>query len=157
MAASASGEAQALKPDFIPADSEMDALTTLKQLAESRVAIEGVWPEIDGGRFPVKQVVGDALSVEADIFADGHDKIDAALLFKPASDAEWRETPMAFFDNDRWRGTFKLEQNTTYLYTVIAWRDLFASCRNEVNKKRAASQSVSLELTEGKLRNQTGC
>ena len=151
MAASASGEAQALKPDFIPADSETDALTTLKQLAESRVAIEGVWPEIDGGRFPVKRVVGDVMTVEADIFADGHDKIDAALLYKTASEAEWRETPMAFFDNDRWRGAFKLKENTAYLYTVIAWRDLFASWRDEVTKKRAAGQSVSLEITEGKL------
>jgi starch synthase (maltosyl-transferring) len=38
-----------------------------------RVAIENIRPEIDGGRFPAKRVVGERVIVEADIFADGHD------------------------------------------------------------------------------------
>src|SRR6476661_2949916 len=37
-----------------------------------RVAIEGVSPEIDEGRFPAKRCVGDDVTVRADIFADGH-------------------------------------------------------------------------------------
>ena len=43
-----------------------------------RVAIENVRPEIDGGRFPAKRVVGERVIVEADIFADGHDAIAVA-------------------------------------------------------------------------------
>ena len=58
------------------------SLSILESAAETRVAIEGVWPEIDGGRFPVKRAVGDVLTVEADIFCDGHDKIDAALIYR---------------------------------------------------------------------------
>ena len=38
-----------------------------------RIVIEGVTPEIDGGRFPIKRIIGDKVAVEADIFADGHD------------------------------------------------------------------------------------
>ena len=83
----------------------------LVALAEARVAIEAVAPEIDGGRFPAKAVAGEPVIVEADIFSDGHDKIDAALLWRRADEAEWREAPMAFFDNDRWRGMFVPEAN----------------------------------------------
>ena len=41
-----------------------------------RVVIEGIRPQVDGGRFPIKRVVGDEVLVEADVFADGHDVFD---------------------------------------------------------------------------------
>ena len=52
----------------------------LARLAESRIAVEGVSIEIDGGRFPAKVVQRRPAVIEADIFADGHDSIDAAFL-----------------------------------------------------------------------------
>ena len=122
----------------------------LAELAANRVAIEGVSPDIDGGRFPAKAVAGAPFVVEADIFCDGHDKIDAALLIRREDETDWREVPMAFFDNDRWRGVAVPEDNARYLYTIIAWRDLFASWRDEVSKKHAAGVDVSLELIEGR-------
>jgi starch synthase (maltosyl-transferring) len=118
--------------------------------AAPRIVIEGVRPEIDGGRFAVKRVVGDVLTVEADIFGDGHDKIGAALLFRLQSDRDWHEVPMHFLENDRWRGEFPLQKNARYLYTIIAWRDLFSSWRDEVAKKHAAGRPLSLELIEGR-------
>ncbi len=114
-----------------------------------RIAIEGVQPELDGGRFAVKRAVGDVLSVEADIFGDGHDKIGAALLCRLEKESDWQEVPMHPLTNDRWRGVFPLLENARYLYTIIAWKDLFASWRDEVAKKQAAGQSLSLELIEG--------
>jgi starch synthase (maltosyl-transferring) len=116
----------------------------------SRVIIERIWPEIDGGRFAVKRAVGDMFAVEADIFGDGHDKIGAALRFCLYKDRDWHEVPMHEIDNDRWRGEFSLVENARYLYTLIAWRDLFASWRDEVAKKHAAGQSLTLELIEGR-------
>jgi starch synthase (maltosyl-transferring) len=131
--------------------SHSPAARSLEELARARVAIEGVWPQIDDGRFPVKRAVGDQLVVEADIFCDGHDKIDAALLYRLDRESAWRETPMHPVDNDRWRGAFELTDNALYRYTIIAWRDLFASWRDEVAKKRAAGVPIALELTEGRL------
>jgi starch synthase (maltosyl-transferring) len=49
----------------------------------NRVVIEGVTPEIDAGRFPIKRIIGDETVVEADIFTDGHDALAAALLYCP--------------------------------------------------------------------------
>ncbi len=127
-----------------------DVDPALAALAASRLVIENVSPEIDGGRFPAKAAVGDVFVAEADIFCDGHDKIDAALLIRRSDKSDWREAPMAFFDNDRWRGSVVVEANTRYRYTLIAWRDLFASWCDEVAKKRAGNVPIALELTEGR-------
>jgi starch synthase (maltosyl-transferring) len=123
----------------------------LDRLAANRIAIERVYPELDGGRFPVKRIVGDMLEVWADIFGDGHDKLQARIKYRAAAEAEWSEAAMEFFDNDRWVGRFPLTANTEYLYTIEAWRDLFGSWRSDLVKKREAKQDVRLELQEGCL------
>ena len=116
---------------------------------EGRVVIETVWPELDGGRTPIKRVVGDKVDVWADIFSDGHDKIAAAILYRPADETEWRRAPLAFVENDRWTGSFALERNTRYLFTIEGWRDPFASWLHEIGAKRKAGVDVSLETIEG--------
>ena len=122
----------------------------LNRLAENRVAIESVSPEINGGRFPAKGVAGRPLVVEADIFCDGHDKIDAALLVRPAGARQWTESRMRLVENDRWRGLARFDGIGPHEFTIHAWRDLFATWQAEVAKKHAADQRISLELTEGR-------
>ncbi len=122
----------------------------LRQAASDRIAIESVRPEIDGGRFPVKRVVGDVLAVEADIFCDGHDKIDAVLRYRCESEEDWHELPMQFLGNDRWRAELPLTANARYFYTIVAWRDLYATWCDETGKKHGAGQAISLELTEAR-------
>jgi hypothetical protein len=41
-----------------------------------------VWPEIDGGRFPIKRTVGEDVTVSADIFADGHDLLAGVVKYR---------------------------------------------------------------------------
>ncbi|HVJ54284.1 MAG TPA: alpha-1,4-glucan--maltose-1-phosphate maltosyltransferase [Aliidongia sp.] len=114
-----------------------------------RVVVERVWPALDGGCYPTKRVVGDRLEVWADIFRDGHDKIAAALWLQPRGVEEWRLAPMEFFDNDRWRGTIRLDHVGPTRFAISAWTDHFASWRDEVAKKRAANRTIGLELIEG--------
>jgi starch synthase (maltosyl-transferring) len=121
----------------------------LDRVANSRIAIEGVAPEIGGGRFAVKRVEGEELAVEADIFCDGHDVIAAAVLVRTPN-GEASETPMRRLGNDRWRAEIRLAQVGHHTYTIVAWRDLFSTWRDEVLKKRDAGQIVSLELDEGR-------
>ena len=71
-----------------------------------RAVIEGITPCVDGGRFAAKRIVGDAVMVEADCFADGHDSISCLLLWRREGDAAWYESPMSPLGNDRWRGSF---------------------------------------------------
>jgi starch synthase (maltosyl-transferring) len=121
----------------------------LLELAADRVAIEKVEPELDGGRFAVKRVVGEVHEVEADIFSDGHDKIAACICYRPQGERGWREAPMRLVDNDRWAGSFPLTRNCRWIYTIEAWRDQFASWCAEVSKKHDAGQPLDLELREG--------
>jgi starch synthase (maltosyl-transferring) len=114
-----------------------------------RVIIEGLKPEIDNGRFPIKRVVGEMVVVEADIFADGHDSISALLLYRKEDDTEWVETPMEPLDNDRWRGSFVVAELGRYRYTVLAWVDQFKSWQQDLTKKFQASQEISIELVIG--------
>ncbi|HET7611903.1 MAG TPA: maltotransferase domain-containing protein, partial [Rhodanobacteraceae bacterium] len=122
----------------------------LVRLAAERVVIEDVWPEIDGGRHPVKRVVGDELEVWADIFCDGHERLAACICWREAHARKWREAPMQLVNNDRWRGTFTVDRNTRYVYTIEAWRDRFATWREDFLKKRDAGQDIALELIEGR-------
>jgi starch synthase (maltosyl-transferring) len=117
--------------------------------AEPRIFIEEVYPELDGGRFPVKRVVGDSFEVWADIFRDGHDRLSAVLKYR-FEDGAWREAPFVFFDNDRWVARFPLDAVGRWRYTIEAWTDQFESWRDEVEKKRAAGQNIELELAEGR-------
>jgi starch synthase (maltosyl-transferring) len=144
--------------DWIAQDLKKSSATTqqtsgddrLQHAVSDRIAIEAVTPELDGGRFAVKRVVGDVLTIEADIFCDGHDKIDAVLRYRFEAEQDWSELPMQFLGNDRWSVELPLSRNGRYFYTIVAWRDLYASWRDEVGKKHDAGQPISLELTEGR-------
>ncbi len=114
-----------------------------------RVEIEGVDPQVDGGRFPVKRVRGDELVVEADIFADGHDRIAARLRHRRAEEEEWTEAPMTPLGNDRWRGAFHLGEVGRYQYALVGWVDAFLTWRAEMEKWVEAGSDVSLQLQEG--------
>jgi len=114
-----------------------------------RAVIEKVKPEIDGGRFPAKRVVGERMTVEADIFTDGHDALAAALLYRRNSDSHWSETLMESLDNDRWRATFEVTEIGAYLYTLQAWVDRFGSWRQGLAKKLQAGQDVAIDLLIG--------
>jgi len=117
--------------------------------APSRVIVEGVRPEVDGGRFPIKRTVGEDVVVTADIFADGHDAIAAVLKHRDAGASAWSETPMSFLVNDRWTGRFAAANPGRHEYTVEAWIDRFASWLKDLAKKAEAGQDVASELLEG--------
>src|SRR5688500_7716037 len=88
-----------------------------------RVIVENVYPEIDGGRFPVKRTLGEQVIVSADVYTDGHDMIAAALLYRRAGDVAWTEVPMAAAGNDRWTAVFPVTALGRYEYTVEGWID----------------------------------
>jgi starch synthase (maltosyl-transferring) len=114
-----------------------------------RVVIENVSPEIDGGQFPVKRIRGDTVTVEADIFADGHEVISSVLLFRRERDKEWREAPMTTLGNDRWRGQFVADEIGSHFYTVTAWVDRFKSWRRDLGKKVEAGAHGDLDCLTG--------
>ncbi|MGI8729812.1 MAG: alpha-1,4-glucan--maltose-1-phosphate maltosyltransferase [Solirubrobacteraceae bacterium] len=118
-----------------------------------RVVIENISPQVDGGRFAVKRVVGDTLGVEVDAFTDGHDEIRVVLRWAGPddTDAEWREVEMEALGNDRWRASFGVEQIGRYRYSIAAWADRFRTWRHDLEKRVAAGQDVTVDLLIGAL------
>jgi starch synthase (maltosyl-transferring) len=114
-----------------------------------RVVIQFVKPEIDCGRNPVKRTTGETVLVEADIFADGHDSVSAALLFRRQDASTWSESPMEFLVNDRWRGEFPVTEIGRYVYTLQAWVDHFKSWRRDMLKRIQADEDSNVEYEIG--------
>ncbi|MCZ2079608.1 MAG: alpha-1,4-glucan--maltose-1-phosphate maltosyltransferase [Bryobacterales bacterium] len=114
-----------------------------------RVVIEGVSPEIDGGRFPVKRTVGESVTVEADIFTDGHDALAAVLLYKNEGDETWTEVPMSFLLNDRWSAQFQVDKVGRYHYTLQAWVDTFQTWRRDMVKRIRAATDADVDYLVG--------
>jgi starch synthase (maltosyl-transferring) len=113
------------------------------------IIIEQVEPELDGGRYPIKRIVGETLEVTADIFKEGHDTIAGILRYKIHGEQHWQEVPMHHVDNDRWAGSFVLSENTRYLYTIGAYIKSFETWRAELTKKHGVVPDLSSELLEG--------
>lgn len=115
----------------------------------SRVIIEGVAPEVDGGRFPAKRTVDERIVVEADIHTDGHDRIAGRLLFRAEGEQAWTDVPLQPLVNDRWRASFVATTIGFWEFMLEAWIDRFGSWRGELAKKTDAGQDVTSELLEG--------
>src|SRR5256885_13905693 len=91
----------------------------------NRVVIENVCPIVDCGRFPIKRVVGDIISVTADVFTDGHDAIAVELLHRTGENGDWTRMAMQPLVNDRWQGEFAVDHVGSYEYRLAGWIDHF--------------------------------
>ena len=114
-----------------------------------RVQIEGVSPEIDGGRFPIKRTVGEKVHVEVDMFCDSHDAINGVILYRPETSQQWLEAPLSPLVNDRWEGEFTVSEMGSYVYTIMGWVDHFKSWRRDMAKKIDAAQVVPVDWLIG--------
>lgn len=120
-------------------------------LSGERIAIEAVSPAIEGGRFAVKRSAGEHVTVEADIFSDGHDVLRADLLWRAVDEDDWSRAPLQLVANDRWRGRFPLLRPGLHLFAIEAWWGEFQTYRRDLVKKREAGLDVTLEIAEGRL------
>ncbi len=124
--------------------------STLERL--STVVIENIEPCIDGGRYPIKRVVGQELKVSADVFKDGHDQIVVSLKWRKAGETDWQKTPMNPTENDRWEATCHFIENALHEYTIEAWEDAFKSWQVEYSKKYTAGNlDLRTELDEASI------
>ncbi len=115
-----------------------------------RVVIERVAPELDGGRYAVKRVVGDTVAVSADILKDGHDILAACVRYLPPGTTRWLSAPLTLnFDEERWHGEFDVDRAGYWRFAVEAWPDVFATWRADLRKRLDAEQDVRSELLEG--------
>src|SRR3984885_13917454 len=126
--------------------------------------IEDVYPIIDGGRFPIKRIVGERIDVWADLYRDGHEIVSAALVWRRERDRDWQRgalvgrrerdrdwqrVPMTHHSNDRWGGSFVPDTIGRYVYAIEAWTDEFATWRHGFELKQKAGVDLTLDAIEG--------
>ncbi len=97
----------------------------------------------------MKRVVGETLSVEADVLADGHEHLRCVVQHRPAGGATWSETEMRALGNDRWRADLAFPAVGRYAYRLAAWIDRFATWSDELAKRAAAGEDLTAELGTG--------
>lgn len=139
--------ARRLAPILRPGDASDAAVVAAA--ANPRIAIEALAPSVDAGQFPVKRTIGESVNIEADVFADGHDKLAASVLWRTADEEAWHEISMVPLGNDRWQASLPLTRMGRYLFAIEAWRDVFSTYRDELEKKAGAGLNVTVELEEG--------
>jgi starch synthase (maltosyl-transferring) len=117
---------------------------------QPRIQIQDVWPQIDCGRYPIKRTIGEPVEVWADVLRDGHEVLGAAIVYRGPGEREWREAPMHHVENDRWTGSFVVDQCGRWAYGVTAWVDRFASWRQELRRKvEGGQEDLTSELQGG--------
>ena len=120
----------------------------------ARIHINYPAPTVDAGKYPAKRCVGDTVRVTADVFRDGHEILRAVVKYKAPEARRWLETPMhqvdAHINGVLWRGEFTVETPGSWEWTIEAWSDLFATWRDELQRKHAAGQDdLAGEISEG--------
>ncbi len=125
--------------------------------------IEDVRPQVNCGRYPVKCIAGDRLTVTAAIFADGHDHLAARLMYRHKTDRRWRTTPMTALGNDVWSASFEVDRLGGWKFCVQGWVDHFDTWCSDLKKRLAAQpnpekpdplavpQNIPLALRSGAL------
>jgi starch synthase (maltosyl-transferring) len=101
----------------------------------TRAVIDAVLPAVDGGRFPIKRIAGEAVGIRAHCFTDGHDKLRVMLRWQAVGEAAGYEAEMKPQANDVWVADFTPPRTGRYRYTVTAWVDHFESWRSELERR----------------------
>jgi starch synthase (maltosyl-transferring) len=120
----------------------------LPQDGRRRAFIEQVRPGVDCGRAALKRVLGETIEVQADVIAEGHERIACALLHTSAGSESWLAVPMVQLEEDVWQASFVPTQLGRHRYTVAAWLDAFATWRHKF-VRRAEPDDIDLALREG--------
>ena len=121
----------------------------LAEGGQRRVIIEGASPEVDGGRYPAKRIVGDTVRAAVDLISDGHDALAGRVLFRHVGAEEWRSASLAPLGNDRWAASFVVDRLGVWELTFEAWIDAFNTWRSGTRKKEKAGQDIAVELLVG--------
>ncbi|MDX1333775.1 MAG: maltotransferase domain-containing protein, partial [Robiginitalea sp.] len=116
---------------------------------QERVVIDDIRPQLDCGKFFIKRVLGESVSVSADILPDGHDVMQAEVLFKHQTERKWREARMRPLGNDRWEASFSVDKQGFYQYKVRGWVDYALNWQHGIEAKIEDGQHVRSELLDG--------
>ncbi|MDB6117841.1 MAG: alpha,4-glucan:maltose-phosphate maltosyltransferase [Verrucomicrobiaceae bacterium] len=114
------------------------------------VVIDDIYPSLEGGRYPIKRVVDEPLTVTADIFKDGHDVITAMLKWRKAGTRRWFESPMKLLENDRWQGECSFPATGRWEFLIEAWPDSYRAWKKAfLARWKGSDPEIGIEALDG--------
>ncbi|MBN8567944.1 MAG: DUF3416 domain-containing protein, partial [Flavobacteriales bacterium] len=116
---------------------------------QTRIIIESVKPQLDGGSFYIKRIVDQKVNVSAHVFSDGHDVVECCVKFKHEKDKKWSEVRMSPTENDEWEAEFTVTKQGFYSYFIEGWVDYALNWQHGTERKINDNQQVKSELLEG--------
>jgi starch synthase (maltosyl-transferring) len=130
-------------------DEQSVTFTITMEEMRYRAVIENIKPTVNGGEFFIKRIAGESVLVSADIFADGHDLVNARIAYKHESERNWKRSDLKKLLNDDWTGTFTVAKEGFYQYKIEAWVDYALNWQHEIKRKIQDDQHVDVELLDG--------
>ncbi len=117
-----------------------------------RIPVQDVSPLVDGGARPAKAVVGETFTVNATVFREGHDAVNANLVLTRPDGSEIY-LPMDCINPglNLWVAEVTPDEPGYWTYRVEGWSDLFGTWEHDATIKVAAGVDTELMLTEGVL------
>ena len=116
---------------------------------QSRIVIENIAPQLNCGAVFIKRVVNEIVNVTANVLVDGHDVLQASVLYKHESEKTWSETRMQDLGNDAYSASFTTTKQGYYTYKLQGWVDYALNWQHGIERKIDDHQHVSSELLEG--------
>lgn len=116
---------------------------------QSRIVIENVAPQLNQGTISIKRVVDEIVNVTADVLVDGHDVLQASLLYKHESEKSWSEKRMYPISNDGYMTSFQTTKQGYYSFKIVGWVDYALNWQHGIGRKIDDYQHVNSELLEG--------
>ena len=116
---------------------------------QSRIVIENIAPQLNCGTIYIKRVVNEIVNITADVLVDGHDVLQASVLYKHESEKKWSETRMQDLGNDGYSASFITSKQGFYSYKLQGWVDYALNWQHGIERKIDDHQHVSSELLEG--------
>jgi len=118
-----------------------------------RIPVLDVGPVVDGGRWPARAVVGEAVPVTATVFREGHDAVAATVVVHRPDGTEHSRRRLALLDagTDAHGTDVVPDAEGDWTFRVEGWSDPYGTWHHDAVIKVAADVDTELMLVEGAL------
>lgn len=126
------------------------ATPTMQRMNDDRIRFAQIEPTVASGKYPVKRLLDEHVTIAATIFRDGSNVLGAAVRYYHERDREFQHKPLKNMGEDRWQCNLHLEKLGTWIITIVAWTDVFATWQQRLKRKwDAGNREILLDLQEG--------
>src|SRR6478672_7352204 len=109
--------------------------SAVREAPPAATVIEEVLPQVDGGRFAIKRVAGELVTVTASCFAHGHERVACVVRYRGPGDAGWHEVPMEALGNDAFSASISVDRVGRWEYAVACWIDHLTHWRDDFARR----------------------